>query len=258
MFKKVIASVMMLVMILSVSKEVNAQESKNYAMWENIMITPDYAKLKILGENLRKHNQKYHSEGPYKATVYNIVSGPNSGKLVWQMGPMMFKHNDSRPEAGGHDEDWRDNVMPYVKKLGSIEYWKQDDKMSLTSALREGGIDKYPIQYIRFFEVAPGHGYSINNLLEQIKATIKEMNDGIPWGVYDNQFRQGYDIGRHMATVSFFENWTQFDDDSSNFKETFEKVHGKNSWQPFIKGMEDSFSNSWDEVWTYNKNLSGD
>ena len=36
----------------------------------------------------------------------------NSGKIVWQMGPMMFSHNDSRPSEGGHDEDWRDNVLP--------------------------------------------------------------------------------------------------------------------------------------------------
>ncbi len=235
---------------------INAQEDKSYAMWEAIVITPDYTKLKVLGENMRKHNQKYHKEGPYKSTVFNINTGPNAGKIVWQMGPMMFAHNDSRPAEGGHDDDWRDNVMPYIKKFNTIEYWRADEKLNNTDML-DGDISKYPILYIRYHEVARGHGYSVNGLLEQISKTVKAMEGVNPWGVYDNQFRQGFDIGRHLATVSFLKNWAKLDEDNK-FKETFLKVHGENSWDAFIDGMNDSFKNSWDEIWVYNKNLSGD
>ena len=117
MFKKSIASFLMLAMVFGVSLTLSAQESENYNMWEDIMLTPDFTKLKILETNMRKHNQTYHKSGPFEAAVYNIVSGPNSGNIIWEMGPMMYKHNDTRPDSGGHDEDWRDNVMPYIKKM---------------------------------------------------------------------------------------------------------------------------------------------
>lgn len=76
-----------------------------------------------------------------------------------------------------------------------------------------------------------------------------------PWGVYWNEFRQG-DLGRHVASVGFLKNWAEMDDDN-NFKETFEKVHGKSKWQAFLDLGDRTFSNSWDEVWSYNKHMSG-
>lgn len=112
---------------MSANFTLNAQEdSKDYEMMESILLTPDYTKLKVLGENMRAHNTKYHNDGPYKASVYNISTGPNTGKLVWMMGPLKYTHLDSRPEVDGHDEDWRDNVMPYIKKNHTGEYWRMD------------------------------------------------------------------------------------------------------------------------------------
>jgi hypothetical protein len=257
MTKKLISLFTMVAIVFGTMLTVSAQEeSSSYAMWETIMLTPDNKQLKVLGENMRKHNQTYHSEGPHKATVYSITSGPNSGKIVWEMGPLTFGDLDTRPAAGGHDEDWRDNVMPYIKKMGSIEYWKEDSKVSNTSMLDDDH-SKYPILHIRYFEVARDHGYSIDHLLKQIGETVKAMDGENPWGVYDNQFRQGYDIGRHIATIGFNKNWAEYDEDG-NFKETFLKVHGEDSWDAFIEGMGDSFHNSWDEIWVYDANLSGD
>ena len=256
MIKKSISLLTMVAIVFGTMLTVNAQDDSSYAMWESIMLTPDNTQLKVLGENMRKHNQTYHSEGVHQASVYNITSGPNSGKLLWIMGPLTFTDLDTRPAVGGHDEDWRDNVMPYIKKLGSIEYWKQDDKNSNTAML-DGDNSKYPIQHIRYFEVARDHGYSVDNLLKQIGETVKAMDGINPWGVYDNQFRQGYDIGRHIATVGFNANWAEYDKDG-NFKETFLKLHGENSWDAFTEGMADSFHNSWDEIWVYNANMSGD
>jgi len=256
MIKKSISLLTMVAIVFGTMLTVNAQDDSSYAMWESIMLTPDNTQLKVLGENMRKHNQTYHSEGVHQASVYNITSGPNSGKLLWIMGPLTFTDLDTRPAVGGHDEDWRDNVMPYIKKLGSIEYWKQDDKNSNTAML-DGDNSKYPIQHIRYFEVARDHGYSVDNLLKQIGETVKAMDGINPWGVYDNQFRQGYDIGRHIATVGFNANWAEYDKDE-NFKEAFLKLHGENSWDAFTEGMADSFHNSWDEIWVYNANMSGD
>ena len=233
----------------------SAQEDKSYMMWESIMLTPDYTNLKVLGDNMRAHNAKYHAEGPYDATVYNINTGPNSGKIIWMMGPMMFKHNDSRPSDDGHDEDWAGNVMPYIKKMHTVEYWKQDDDLSNTSMLAGSDGSDYPLQFVRYHEIEKGQGASVGVFLEMISSTIKAMEGENPWGVYWNEFRQG-DLGRHVATVGFLKNWAEMDDDN-NFKATFEKVHGKNKWQAFLELGDRTISNSWDEVWSYNAHMSG-
>ena len=255
MLKKILIAFVMALFMLSPLTSLNAQEAEPYSMWESFYITPDNTKLKALGEAMAKHNKKYHSEGPHKAVVYNVVTGPNMGKLIWEMGPLNFKHLDSRPSEGGHDEDWRDNVMTNVKKLSNGEYWKEDDDVSNTAMLKGGDDDDYPILHVRYYEVNDGKGYQIDHLMEQIGNTIKAMEGENPWGLYDNQFRQG-DIGRHLATVWFSKNWAEYDD-KRILKETFLKVNGEDSWDAFDKGMRSAFSNSWDEIWEYNATLSG-
>lgn len=199
------------------------------------------------------HNKKYHKVAPYNAVVYNIVSGPNAGKIIWQMGPMMLSHNDNRPGEGGHDEDWRDNVMPYIKKMHTIEYWRQDDKLTNIEVLTAEGAS-FPILFIRYFELSDGHEYIMKSVFEQASATAKSMN--LPWGLYYNAFLQG-DIGRHVATVNFHKNWASFDT-KRNWKESYEKIYGENSWETFMDTIDDTFDNQWDEIWVYNKTMSGD
>lgn len=250
------ASFLMLAMVFTYSNTISAQESEDYNMWQSIMFTPDNTKLKTLGTNMRKHNQTYHREDPYNAMVYNITTGPNAGKMIWQMGSMMFKHNDGRPAADGHDDDWRDNVMPYIKKIHTIEYWSQDDEKSNVSMLA-GPEVKYPILFIRYFEIEEDHCYTMNNHFKQVSETIKSLEGDNPWGLYYNDFLQG-DLGRHAATVGFYKNWAEFDEDGPSFKDAYEKLFGENSWDTFVKTRDDTFSNRWDEIWVYNKNLSGD
>ena len=172
------------------------------------------------------------------------------------MGPLKFADIDSRPAVGGHDEDWRDNVMPFVKKMTHGEYWKQDDELSNTDMMDPADDITYPILFIRYFEAQDGHGYSIDHLLKQMSSTVKAMEGDNPWGVYDNEFRQGFKIGRHLAWVSFQKTWAEMDDEPL-FKKTFLKVHGEDEWDSFLRGMSDSFSDSWDEVWVYDATLSG-
>ena len=256
MIKKINSLLLMVAMVIGTMFTANAQDDPSpYSMWENVTITPNNATLKVLGENMRTHNQTYHPEGTYQATVFNVASGPDIGKLVWSMGPITFSHLDGRPSEGGHDDDWRDNIMPYVKKMTNGEYWKQMDEFSNVSML-DSDNSKYPIFYLRFFEVKKGQGYNIDGLLKQMSDAVKAMEGENPWGLYSNEFRQGYKIGRHIAWVSFLKNWAELDE-APKFKESFIKVHGDDAWQPFINGMDDTFSDSWDEIWVYNKELSG-
>jgi hypothetical protein len=254
MFKKVLTLVLMTPLLLGSYATLQAQEEAPEPIWESFYITPDNTKLKALGEAMSKHNKKYHKEGAHRAVVYNVVSGPNMGKMVWQMGPLGFSDLDTRPAEGGHDEDWRDNVMPNVKKMQSGEYWRQNNKVSNTEML-QGDDMAYQILHVRFFEVEDGSGYQIDHLMDQIGKAVKDMEGENPWGMYDNMFRQG-NLGRHLATVMFHKNWASYDQDR-NFKDSFLKVNGKDSWDAFNKGMMSAFSNSWDEIWQYNAALSG-
>ncbi|WP_297762219.1 hypothetical protein [uncultured Muriicola sp.] len=255
MSKKLISFIATVLLILGATTQLKAQEAQDEPKWESIMLVPDNTKLKVLGENMRKHNQKYHKEGAFKASVYNILSGPNSGKLIWMMGPLKFSDLDTRPAEGGHDEDWRDNIMPYVMQTEQGEYWEGDSKLSNTSMLPNDP-STYPILFTRYWEVNPGHGFSVESHLEMASKTIKAMPGVHPWGVYNNLFVQGK-IGRHIATVSFHKNWTDFGT-SWPFRTTFDEVHGANTWDSFIRNRDVTYSNWWDEIWVYDKALSGD
>lgn len=254
MIKRTISCMLLLAVVFGTTLTIQAQE-KSYVMWESITLTPDNTKLKVLSENMRKHNMTYHSEGPYKAYVYNITTGPNIGKIVWEMGPLTYTHLDARPSEGGHDEDWRDNIMPYIKKMTDGEYWKRDDELSNVSMLDPDKVS-HPLLFIRYQEVKPGQGHNIKYLFGQISETVKAMEGENPWGLFYNEFRQGYTIGRHLASVSFLKNWAELDEDN-DFKKTFIKTNGENSWDPFVKNMDATFSNSWDEIWEFNSKLSG-
>ncbi|HLV15428.1 MAG TPA: hypothetical protein VKY41_09625 [Xanthomarina sp.] len=246
---------MMLVMVLGISLQINAQDKEDYTMWETLMFTPDYTNLKVLGENMKKHNALYHNTGPYKATVYNISTGPNSGNMIWQMGPMMFKHNHSRP-TGAHDIHWRDQVMPYIKQIQTLEYWIQDDDLSNTKMLVEEDTN-YPILYVRFMELNDDSQYLMKDFFKKVSETIKSMPGENPWGLYYNEFIQG-DLGRHVASVNFNKSWTEFDVQGPSFKDAYEKINGENSLQNLIDTRDNLFKDAFDEIWEYNKELSGD
>jgi hypothetical protein len=85
--------------------------AQDYVMYETMYLKPDAAKWEVLKEKLAAHNQKFHAEGPYEAYVQWVVNGPNTGQLVWVMGPCTFTHLDSRPSGDPHDSDWMTNVV---------------------------------------------------------------------------------------------------------------------------------------------------
>lgn len=256
MLKKTLSFALLMTIVLGALGTVDAQEGIiEDPIWESILLTPDNTKLKVFSENMRKHNQKYHNEGAHNVNVYNISSGPNTGKLVWMMGPLKFADLDTRPAVGGHDDDWRDNVMPYVKKVQSGEYWAQDDKVSNTSMLTTDS-SVYPILHVRYWEINIEHAHGLDRAFKQISDAVKSMEGDNPWGVYENLFRQG-DMGRHYATVGFSKKWAEYDEDPK-FKAAYLKTHGENSWDAFIRDMDQIFDDSWDEIWMYDKSLSGD
>jgi hypothetical protein len=120
-----------------------------------------------------------------------------------------------------------------------------------------GEVVKYPILFVRIMELENNGQFLMKDFFTKISATIKSMPGVNPWGLYYNAFIQG-NLGRHVATVSFSKSWTEFDEDGPNFKEAFEKLHGENSFDNFLDTRDMLFKDTFDEIWTYNKELSGD
>ena len=114
---------------------------------------------------------------------------------------------------------------------------------------------KYPIYFVRYYEVADGPTPGLRLFFERMSKTVKALEGVNPWGVYYNEFRQG-DLGRHIATFNFIKDWNDFERDV-NWVENFKKVNGENSWDNQRDIYSQTFTNTWDEIWTYNAYMSG-
>jgi len=229
-------------------------QEEGYTQVESIQLTPAPGQGATLRDNMRAHNMKYHAEAPYNALVFSIATGKKAGNLVWMMGPCTFTELDDRPSAGGHDEDWGNNVVPYLTKMGNVEYWKRDDDFNVNQAAP--GTPPAPITRVRYHTVTQGQGFRINDLFAKVKNTLDDIGIDGAWSVWDNQFRQGSKNGRHIATVTTFGSWSDLDRDIK-FAEAFNKRYGDNALQRFNREMRDVFSNTWDEFWTVDKYMSG-
>ena len=230
----------------------NAQE---YVQYESIYLKPDTKSLATLAKNMKAHNDKYHSENPYHANVWQVINGPKAGWLVWIMGPSTFREMDARPAEGGHDDDWQNNVMPYVVDMGNIEYWRRFEEVSILG-------DPQPNLKVRFYQVNNDMGFLVDEIWEKMSKVRSEMPEGRSWALYNNMFQQG-NMGRHFAGVTPFKNMAELDNGmnldpsaSGTFRKTFERIYGPEAWQPFQNAMRSAFVNSYDEVWALMPNMS--
>ncbi len=233
-----------------------AYAQDNYIQFQTIYLKPDTKHLGTLAQNMKAHNDNYHSAAPYHANVWQVANGPKGGWLVWSMGPATFAHLDDRPSGEGHDEDWANNVMPYVTDIGLIEFWRMNQELSMPPA------PGAPHVHIRVYKVNNEMGFLIGDLWEKISATMKAMPEGRPWALYNNIFRQG-DMGRHLAELTAFESMADLDKGMNldpmspgSFRPTFEGIYGAAAWGPFSDAMNAAFKDSFDEIWSLNTAMS--
>lgn len=229
--------------------------AQDYVQFETIYLKPDTKHLSTLTKNMKAHNDKYHSADPHHANVWQVSNGPRSGWLVWSMGPTTFADLDKRPAEGGHDEDWENNVMPYILEMGEIEYWRLNPDVSVDA-------DPQPNLKLRFYKVNNEMGFLVNDILEKMSKVRAEMPEGRSWGLYNNMLQQG-NRGRHIASVIGFANMGELDKGMNldpgwggSFRPTFEKIYGAGAWQPFNNALQNAFENSYDEIWSLRTDMS--
>jgi len=230
----------MLIGVLLITNTGISQEKKSYQMVELTYMMPKIGMEKAFVKAVKEHNQKFHSQDPYKASLDRIATGHYTGWYVWVMGPTMFNQLDARPSKGAHNDDWDKNVSPTVKKYGMVEYWKQNTKLSFKAN------DNAPaIENIWFIKVKDGSYYRFKDIIKKFKDAFEKKGDN--FFIYDNQFRQ--DDGRDVAIVWTMNSWADMDDDDGGIKKYYEEVNGEGSWINAIKEWEAVTKSIKSEIW---------
>lgn len=237
---------MLLLPLLAVS-----QNSTEYGVFENSLLTPNPAQVTQFEAGLAAHNKKYHAEGAYGADVFWISSGPNAGSYIWSMGPTPWSAMDNRPaQKDGHDADWNNNVLKYMMPEGNQTYWK-----TIPEASRFAKNMTVKNLVVDYYDVKRGKMKEAMKLVEKIHKAYSEKLPEETYGVYTNEFSSTKE-GRDIAVVSFFENMEQFSQDNGMDKK-YDEVHGSGSWDQFLKDWQDVTDGGESELWIFRADLSG-
>ena len=109
------------------------------------------------------------------------------------------------------------------------------------------------INNVTHIQVKMGHEAQF---VEGVKMYKKCYSDNGGEGKW-NFWKQVQGTNAVYAVTDVMENWAEMDEDGEKFKDVFEKTNGAENWQHFLDLGANSFSNSWDEIWSYNAHMSG-
>ncbi len=237
---------MLLLPLLAIS-----QNSAEYGVIENAMLTPNPAQVTQFEAGLAAHNKKYHPEGAYGANVFWISSGPNAGSYIWSMGPTTWSAMDNRPaQKDGHDVDWNANVQKYIMPEGTQTYWKSVSESSRFA--KDFTIKNLLVDY---YDVKRGKMKDAMKLVEKIHKVYTEKLPDETFGIYTNEFSSTKE-GSDLAVVSFFNKMGWISQDNGLDKK-FDEVFGNGSWDQFLKDWYDVTEGSESELWIFRADLSG-
>lgn len=205
----------------------------------------DYIKVKMGMEDkfidaVKKHNDKYHDEAPYSASLYRIMTGPESGWFVWTMGGFTFTDFDDAPGEGAHNDDWRKTIQPYVEEYGPMEFWRYAQKLSHSDE------DDEPMEELWFMDIERGEYYRFRNFMEKVHKIHINKDEEIQ--VWTNQFSSN--DGRDVAIAWPFDKWAERDANEWNMKEAFNEEYGEGSWDDALEEWEEFVSSMTQEIWS--------
>lgn len=228
---------------------VAAQETE-YLIFENSLLTPAPDKVLQFEAVLSAHNKKYHGPGAYGVRVYSVVSGVNTGKYIWAMGPTKWSALDMRPDDPGHNQDWVGNVIPNVLPQTDTKYWRFDT--GLSHFPKDFSVSKLMVWQV---DVERNSFEKIMVLLGQIHKVYSQKFPNDSYGIYVNELgssKQGDDL----AIVWFFDKYTWMSDDTE-FDKKFDEVHGNGTWAQFMTDWTAATVGIEREIWEYREDLSG-
>ena len=238
-----------LYLLIAIPGLILAQEGTESLVIENVMLTVNPEHVSEFEAGMAAHNKKYHADEVYGARVYWISNGANSGKYMWNMGPIPWAAFDARPAQDGHDEDWNNNVVKYVEAESEVNYWRfHADRSNFSRDFDLKNLFVFIIDIKRF------KGMEFFNLLDKVQKTYTEKRSDQLYGVYTNEMANME--GNDFAWVEFFDK-TSWMGKPDTFAQDYEAVHGEGSMVDMMKTLEASTDGERQELWIYREDLSG-
>jgi hypothetical protein len=211
--------------LLALPPSVRAQA---YTMYEVQRVSALPGSTVDIGTAMVEHNQKFHAEAPYSASVYYLVTGQYSGQYQWIMGPTKFTQMDARPADASHGSDWANRVLAHAE-VHETEYWRQIDDLSYAPENMPEGIR--PVSLVRRFNVTDNALFI--KLQGQIMEVFKAAGSPNPRTMYQRQFLSADPWG--WAMVMTYPNLAALDEPGFDFEAQFRALHGDAGWDTFNK-----------------------
>ena len=224
--KNILTGLLLLVFLFNSDQTIAQKMKEKYAMFSTEQIRAVKGKEKEFETAVKAHNEKYHKEGTHQAWLRKILTGPKAGTYVWISGPKMFSDFETRPGEGAHADDWSNNVDPYVKHYGTVEFWKNNEKLSFTAPDSEGN----KLSQVWYIAIEKGAGKKFSDALAKAVAVSTKIGTD-SFHTYYTSFKGG--DGRDVALVFPFGKWSDLDIDDP-FMDNFVELQGEGSWEIFL------------------------
>ncbi len=177
---------------------------------------------------------------PYSVNVFQIIAGPNMGKMIWSMGPCDFEHIGKNPGGDAHNEDWVTNIIPLTEDISHNGYWRLIGELSYAP---EGvNFEKYRVRSI---SIKRGERYRFDKMMANIRQVYEKKRFNTPHLIFDR--RMASSDGRDVDVLFGYNDWSELERPS--FGDEYDEVHGEGSWQLFLEELEECVEKTNDELW---------
>jgi hypothetical protein len=229
-----------------------AQDDAPAVVFDQIMITPQPTKIAEFYKAVAEHNKQFHTEAPRQVAVYQIMTGPNTGKYIWNLGPCTWAELDERPMDAAHDKHWSSTVTPTLTTDANGTFWRFHPKLSsMNNDFKLNMLD------ITFWDIKQGMG-NFDKATAIIEKFVKVYQTEYPddnFGIYSNVMGSTAE-GRDMAIVGFKDNYAAMAVQHPDLPEKFNAMHGEGSFEKTMQEWGDLLQGSASEMWLYMPELS--
>jgi hypothetical protein len=168
------------------------------------------------------HSQKYHT-GTWKWRVFEITSGPDAGGFHITEGPTTWEQIGNRGDLGAeHTADWNKNIAPLLTDRYTSTYSVFQEDLSTVQLT-----DYSEWINIARLTVNPGYMDEMRAWVLKMKKVWEETKNTV--AVYSTSSSGPNGI----ALVTRYKEGLK--ERSSgyrpNFRDTYEKIHGRDSWK---------------------------
>jgi hypothetical protein len=180
---------------------------------------------------VKAHNEKFHPEGPYNATLHYNINGPNGGMYSWIMGPTNWTAQDTRPGEGAHDDDWANNVGQHVESGSTPSYWVRNAKLS---HMAEGDMGSKSVIWV--YDIKRGKGAQFEELIGKVRDVYEAKRPDESFSFGWNAFANNDGLDAYIVWP--MDKWAELDEPST-FAGLYEEVHGKGTWHSFLNHIQE-------------------